>query len=238
MVSLMNKSILIILILLNLAFSCKSENKESVSEIKTITNGTIHKNDSLTFIFNSNKQYIKDSLLNEKSGIVDDYFLRYQSDTCGVLTHKNSELKEMFKGIRIIKGIKTDKKTDTVFVMPSFNYCDEGESYCFYDKTLPRLHTDSYCCHSENFFVCNDIDEDGFNEVGIFYSSCVGRYKSLKIYSLKKNAWQEIYTSIFDIMTKNPNEVEFSDLVKKLSKNKFQICSFSEGQTKWETVKM
>lgn len=233
----MNKNILIIFTLLTLTLSCKFKDNKVV-ETKSTENDTIYKNDSLTYILSANKKFIKDSLLKEKTGIIDHYFSLYQSDNCGVLTHRNSELKEGFEEIRIIKGIRTNKKNDTVFVMPNFNYCDDGESYCFYDKTLPRLYTDSYCCHPDNFFVCSDIDEDGINEVGIFYSTCVSRYKSLRIYSLKKNTWNEIAITTFDIMTKDPTEVMFSNLVKKISKDKFQICSFDEGQTKWITIKM
>lgn len=234
----MNKNILIILTLLALTLSCKFKDNTSVVESKSIENDAVYKNDSLTNVLSANKQFIKDSLLKENSGIIDNYFSQYQTDTCGVLTHDISELKQEFEGIRIIKGIRTNKKSDTVFVLPNFNYCDDGESYCFYDKTLPRLYTDSYCCHPENFFVCSDIDEDGINEVGIFYSSCASRYKSLRIYSLKENTWNEIGIATFDIMTKDPTEVNFGDLVKKVSKDKFQICIFDDGQTKWETIEM
>jgi hypothetical protein len=234
----MNKNIVFILTLLSLTFSCKFKDKTSVVESKTTDKDTIYKNDSLTSLINANKQYFKDSLLNDKSGIIDNYFLLYQVDTCGILPHKNSELKEEFEGIRIVKGIRTEKQSDTLFVMPTFNYCDEGESYCFYDKTLPRLYTDSYCCHPDNFFLCSDIDEDGINEVGIFYSSCASRYKSLRIFSLKNRQWKEIGTSDFDVLTQEPDKVSFEKLVKKISKGKFKICNFIEGQTKWEIIEM
>ncbi|MBK9732624.1 MAG: hypothetical protein IPO83_15325 [Chitinophagaceae bacterium] len=234
----MNKKIAIILTLLTLTFSCKFKDKTSVVENKTTGNDTIYKKDSLTSVINANKQYFKDSLLNEKSGIIDNYFSSYQADSCGILTYKNSELKEEFEGIRIVKGIRTNKQSDTVFVIPTFNYCDDGESYCFYDKTLPRLYTDSYCCHPDNFFLCNDIDEDGINEVGIFYSSCASRYKSLRIFSLKNGKWKEIGTSDFDVLTQDPVKVRFNKLVKKVSKGKFKICNFIEGQTKWEIIEM
>ncbi len=207
-------------------------------ESKKTKTGQIDKTDSLTSILNSNKQYLKDSLLRDNFGVIENYFSIYQSDTCIILTHKNSELKEEFEGIRILKGIKNDKQNDTVFVMPPFNYCDDGESYCFYDKTLPRLYTDSYCCHPDNLFVCNDIDEDGISEIGIFYSSCSSRYKSLRIFSLKNGQWKEIGTSDFDVLTQDPDKVRFEKLVKKLSKGTFELCNFNEGQTKWETIKM
>ena len=97
--------------------------------------------------------------------------------------------------------------------MPSFNYCDGGEFILFFwqnpNKTLHWL------CHPENLFVCPDIDEDGINEIGIFYSSCVSRYKSLRIYSLKQNQWTEIGTSTFEVLTQDPTKVKFESLIKK-----------------------
>jgi hypothetical protein len=181
-----------LLILINLTFSCTYLDKKSNVYSETESSKIIDENDRLISLVNAKKQYFKDSLLKEESGIIDNYFSLYQVGTCGILPHNNSELKEEFEGIRIVKGIRTDKQSDTVFVMPTFNYCDDGESYCFYDKTLPRLYTDSYCCHPGNFFLCNDIDEDGINEVGIFYSSCSSRYKSLIIYGLKNGQWKKI----------------------------------------------
>lgn len=234
----MNKNITIILTLLTLTFSCKFKDKTNVVETKAKDDRKIYKSDSLTSILNSNKQFFKDSLLKDNPGIIDYYFLIYQSDTCGILIHKNSDLKEEFEGIKFITGIRTKNQKDTVFVMPTFNYCDDGESYYFFDKTLPRLNTDSYCCHPDNFFVTSDIDEDGINEIGIFYSSCVSRYKSLRIYSLKQNSWKEIATSTFDIMTKDPTTVRYSDLVRKIQRNKFKLCNFNEGQIIWETITM
>lgn len=231
------KKILPILTIFVLALSCNPKKTDN-AEQKNIDTGQVNIIDTLTPILISNKQYIKDSLLKDRNGVIDNYFSKYQSDTCGILTHENSKLKEAFEGIRILKGIKANKRKDTVFVMPSFNYCDDGESYCFYDKTLPRLYTDSYCCHPDNLFVCEDIDEDGVNEIGIFYSSCSSRYKSLIIYTLKQNSWKEIATSTFDVLTKDPTNVKFGDLVKKVSKGKFKICNFDEGQTKWDMIEM
>jgi hypothetical protein len=232
----MIRKFVMILLTFALTSSCNLKDKTSIAEIPKTDNGQVYKNDSLTSIFNSNKQFLKDTLLKDKFGVIDNYFSKYQSDTCGIFTHKNSELKEEFEGVRIVKGIRTTKEKDTVLVIPNFNYCDDGESYCFYDKTLPRLYTDSYCCHPDNFFVCTDIDEDGTNEVGIFYSSCSSRYKSLRIYSLKNDTWKKIGVGTFDIMTKDPTKVKYSDLVKKIGKDKFQICNFNEGQTEWKTI--
>jgi len=217
-------------------FSC-NEIKEKSNEIDSKANiEKLFENDSLTVLLNSNKEFLKDSLLNENSGIIESYFSKYQSDSCGILTYKNSELKENFEGVNVVKGIRPDKQNDTVFVVPAFNYCEEGDSYYFFDKSLPRLQTDSYCCHPANFFVISDIDEDGTNEIGIFYSTCVSRYKSLRIYTLKDNDWKEIGTSDFDVLTQDPSKVNYSDLVRKISKNKFEICNFWDGKTEWRML--
>lgn len=234
----MTKLLVTIFIAFTLTTSCNLNDKTRIAEPEKTDKNQVYRNDSLTSILNSNKQFFKDSLLIDTLGVIDNYFSKYHSDTCGIFVHKNSELKEEFKGIRIVQGIKANKQKDSVFVVPNFNYCDDGESYFFYDKTLPRLYIDSYCCHPDNFFVCADIDEDGINEVGIYYSSCSSRYKSLRIYSLKQNSWKKIGTSTFDVMTKDPTKIKFADLVKKISKDKFSICNFGDGQTRWETIVM
>ena len=186
---------------------------------------------------NQNLEFFRDSLLNDKFGILDNYFKIYRTDTCRSSNLKISELKKEFVGIREIKGIRNDKIRDSVFVMPRFNECEAG-TYCFFDKNLPRLTTDSYCCHPNNIFVVDDIDEDGIREIGIFYSSCTSRYKSLIVYTLKQNIWREIANSDFDVLTKDPTKVKFENLVRKIDKNKFQICNFLEGKTKWKTIKI
>jgi hypothetical protein len=194
--------------------------------------------DSLKAALERNMNFFADSLLKAGKTVIQTYRARYQKDTCGIITYRNSVLKEEFEDVKIIKGISRHKTVDSVFVMPPFNYCDEGDSYCFYDKTLPRLYTDSYCCHPDNLFVINDIDEDGIKEIGIYYSSCASRYKALVIYSLKNGGWKRIGDSIFDIATRDPGKVQFDQLVKKISKRKFKICNFVDGQTKWETIRM
>jgi len=194
--------------------------------------------DSLKIILKRNMDFFADTLLKGNRTIIQAYMSKYQVDTCGINTYNDSSLKSEFEGIKIVKGINRDKNTDTVFVVPTFNYCDDGESYCFYDKTLPRLQTDSYCCHPENLFVIEDIDEDGTREIGIYYSSCASRYKSLRIYSLKNGQWKEIGCSTFDILTRDPQNIKLNKLVRKITKGKFKICNFIDGRTKWETITM
>jgi hypothetical protein len=182
-------------------------------------------------------QFFKDSILKGADGVIDNYFETYRTDTCEVYSLTPASLREDFEGVRAIKGIRVTKSTDTVFVVPRISWC-EGNSYCFFDKTLPRLQTDSECCHPSKVFVVDDIDEDGVREIGIWYSSCTSRFKSLLIYTLKKNTWQEIASSDFDILTQDPSKVVYSNLVKKIKKGKFKICNFLEGDTYWTTITM
>jgi len=186
----------------------------------------------------SSINYFSDSLLRTNNKILEDYLEKYQLEKCGNQNYTNKQLRDDFKGIRIIKNIRNNAQQDTVFVVPSFNYCDDGEAYVFYDRCIPRLLTDSYCCNPDNLFVIDDINEDGINEIGIYYSSCVSRYKSLRIFSLKQNSWNEITRSTFDIHTQDPDKVNFSDLVRKVGKNQFRICQFEDGRKEWITVIM
>jgi len=58
----------------------------------------------------------------------------------------------------------------------------------------------------------------------------------LRIFSLKQNFWDAIASSTFDINTQDPDKVKFSDLVRKVKKNQFEICNFEDGKTYWKTV--
>jgi hypothetical protein len=231
----MKRNFIIFLTFLTIIFSCKFKEDQFVDISKPKEKKQVKKKYTKNILQNQSKQFFKDSLLNDKFGIIDNYFKIYKTDTCADNNLKISELKAEFEGIRNIKGITKNKTKDTVFVMPRFNECEAG-TYCFFDKNLPRLKTDSYCCHPDDLFVIDDLDEDGIREIGIFYSSCSGRDKSLIIYSLKQNNWKEIGTSDFDVLTQDPTKVKFENLVIKINKNKFKICNFIDGEKKWETI--
>jgi hypothetical protein len=194
--------------------------------------------DSLKVAFKKNIDFFANVLLKRHSVIIRNYIRKYQPDTCRVIAYKNNDLKEDFEGVKTIRSVYSNKKADAVFVVPPFNYCDEGDSYCFYDQTLPRLYTESNCCHPNNLFILPDIDEDGVREIGIYYSSCTSRFKALNIYSLKSGKWKEIASSTFDTFMKDPDKVRLDTLVKKISKAKFKICNFADGKTEWEIVTM
>ena len=194
--------------------------------------------DSLRIAFKRNIDFFARVLLKGHGAVIRNYVQKYHGDTCGVIAYKNNNLKEGFEGVKTIRSVYSNRKADAVFVVPPFNHCDEGDSYCFYDQTLPRLYTESNCCHPNNLFILPDIDEDGIKEIGIYYSSCSSRFKALNIYSLKNGKWKEIASSTFDIFIKDPDKVRVNTLVKKISKSKFKICDFADGKTEWKIVTM
>lgn len=214
------------------------QNVETADSVKTKVKQGQPNADNSKDLVNQNIFFFADSLLKCDRTLIQTLVNKYQNDSCKILTYKTDALKSEYEGIRTVPDINGNKIKDSVFVLPPFNLCNDGQSYYFFDKTIPRLPTDSYCCHPDNLFVVQDIDEDGIKEIGIFYSSCASRYKSLKIFTLKNGEWKEIATSDFDVMTKDPGTVKFESLVKKTSKGEFKICNFIDEQTKWETVKM
>jgi hypothetical protein len=176
--------------------------------------------DSLLTKLNDNMLFLGDSLLTNKATLLKHLVNIYQVDTCGIIAYQDSTLKKSFDGFKAIGAINGNKIPDTIFVLPPFNYCDDGDSYYFFDTTLPRLYTDSYCCHPDNLFSIGDIDEDGITEVCIFYSSCASRFKSLITYSLKNNRWTQIGRCTFDVGFMKPAKEK---RVRKIGKGKFEM---------------
>jgi hypothetical protein len=102
-------------------------------------------------ILEENLTFIADSLLKGHSAIVRNYIQRYGVDTCSIFTYDNKDLKAGFEGLASVNDINGNGRADSVFVMPPFNSCENGESYCFTDSSLPRLQTDSECFSPETF---------------------------------------------------------------------------------------
>jgi hypothetical protein len=182
--------------------------------------------------------YLGDSLLVNHSNYLKDYISKYKLDTCEIQYISSFALKSEFKGVLKIGDINNDNSDDSVFVLNSFLMCDPGDTYCFTSSSLPPLHTESECCHPSCLFLCPDINEDGIHEIGIYFSSCASRFKSLKIFTLYDNKWNAIGVSDFDIQTKDPSQVPFTCLVRKVSKNIFSICNFLDERTFWDTINL
>lgn len=213
-------------------FACNG-NGPATEHTKDSTTAYVRKvdKDSLQNVLNGNARFIGDSLLKNKFALITNYLSKYQPDTCFTLTYKDSVLRDGFEAPKDIGDINGDKIRDTVLVMPPFNYCDEGESYAFFDTTLPRLFADSYCCHPENLFSIGDIDEDGISEICIFYSTCVSRFKSLLVYTLKDNRWTQVGQCAFDIAFMKPAK---QLRVRKTGKGKFEMLEIVDKETNRE----
>lgn len=218
---------------LTILFSCKESKFENKQNQPTRVFQKINK-DSLLSKLNDNILLFGDSLLTNKATLLKHLIFFYQIDTCGILAYEDSILKEGFEGFKTIGDINGNKIPDTIFVLPPFNYCDDGYSYYFFDTTLPRLYTDSYCCHPYNLFPIGDIDEDGITEICIFYSSCASRFKSLIAYSLKIDKWKQIGRCTFDIGFMKPDKEK---RVRKTGKGKFEMLEIVDKKENKEWKK-
>lgn len=189
--------------------------------------------DSLGRQLNANLHFISDSLLPGKALILERYIQTYQPDSCGIIAYTDRELRSGFEGVKDLGDINGDKIPDTVFVIPPFNFCDEGYSYSFFDTTLPRMLTDSYCCHPDNLFSVGDIDEDGIAELCLFHSVCTSRFKSLRVYSLKGGQWKQVGDCTFDIAYAKPVKEE---RVRKIARGKFEMLEITdkENNKQWK----
>ncbi|MGE7775252.1 hypothetical protein ACQKLP_11040 [Chitinophaga sp. NPDC101104] len=219
-------------LILTISFSCKEPTINNTHHPSTTVVQKINEV-SLLSKLNDNLLFIGDSLFTGKAVLIKELVSKYQHDTCGFIAYKDSVLKAGFEGVKIVGDINGNKSNDTVFVLPSFNYCDEGDSYYFFDTSLPRLYTDSYCCRPDNLFPIGDIDEDGISEICIFYSSCASRFKSLIAYSLKKKTWKAIGRCTFDIEFV---EADKEKRVRKMGKGKFEMLEIvdKEENKKWK----
>lgn len=212
--------------------SCKNQTSDKPQSVTTVHTQKINR-DSLEHKLKENLRFIGDSLLTGKTFLLQKYIDNYQPDTCVIITYEDTTLRSGFEGVKNVGDINGDNIPDTVFVLPPFNFCDDGYSYSFFDSTLPRLFTDSYCCHPDNLFSIGDIDEDGTSEICIFHSSCASRFKSLIAYSLKNGQWKQIGRCTYDIAFMKPDKEK---RVRKISKGKFEMLEIvdKEENKKWE----
>ncbi|RZJ54150.1 MAG: hypothetical protein EOO44_06025 [Flavobacterium sp.] len=148
------------------------------------------------------------------------------------------------EGFQNLDDLNGDGKDDSVFVLHALNYCEEGDSYYFTDNRISRILTDSNCCHPSSIINIGDIDEDGKCEIAQYYSSCASAYKSIIIYSLKKDGWKEIESFTFMLNDKYTIDKDFKKLFKKTSKHHLEYFEISDitgdGEliTAWKKIKI
>ncbi|MES2778169.1 MAG: hypothetical protein V4722_28595 [Bacteroidota bacterium] len=243
----------ILLILLFLLVCCKEKAvdieanpQKNSTKVRSRASAT----EGADLIKSTDYKFFSDSVFGGYEATLKYYLTRYHADSCKPLTYAKSELHS--RGFVKLGSIHLDGKIDSVFVLPPLNYCSfrneiysGGMGYYFTDTTLPRLQTDSECCSPSCIFLVGDIDENGVSEIGQFYSSCVGHYKSLYVYSLKGNTWKEVGHSIFDIQMMDSKK-PLRSFVRKTGRRKFEMLEITDlgqdrtkvGKPNWIQFKM
>jgi hypothetical protein len=180
-------------------------------------------------VLSTDYSFIGDSILKRHKALLAHYFKVYNAKNCKAQVYSKKSLREGFEGFKRLGDINSDGKIDSIFVLNPLGMCeaDTGQSYYFTNNNIPRLVSHSYCCHPRNIFSVGDIDEDGISEIGQYYSSCVSRYKSLHIYSLKNHKWKEIGVSTFDLKYMSYDK-PFSHYVRKNGKNRFEMLEVTD----------
>jgi hypothetical protein len=254
---------LILLITLLSFLSCRKDSKKSGIEIKQKhkTSKTIvweslsfeeqikqmKDNTPKDFIISNDVAYINDSILKGKFKLdISKYELYSKKNKCYPDRISKKTISEFYnQGFKNLGDLNGDKKDDLVFVLHALNSCEEGDSYYFTNNKIPRIQTESHCCHPESIFSIGDIDEDGGNEIAEYYSSCSSNFKSFRIWTLKNNKWK--FIEQFGFFYNNGKYEAFKDfdkLYKKISKNKFKFLEISDmlanGKMvkEWRTVTM
>jgi len=181
-------------------------------------------------VLSNDIQFINDSILKGKFKLdISKYEVESTKKECYPIRLQKKMFDEFYnEGFNDLGDLNGNKKADSVFVLHALNHCEEGDSYYFTDNSIPRIITDSNCCHPYNILNLGDIDEDGKSEIAEYYSSCASRYKAITIYSLKNNMWKEIKSFSFVLNDKYSIEMDFKKLFKKTSKNHLQYYEISD----------
>ncbi|WP_269225034.1 hypothetical protein [Flavobacterium eburneipallidum] len=197
-------------------------------------------------ILSNDIQFINDSILEGKFKLdLSRYELENSKKECFPTIMKKEDFyeytleadkktKKEFKNLGDLNG---DGKNDFVFILPSLGWCEEGQSYYFTNNKIPRILTESNCCHIEGIFSIGDIDEDGGNEIAEFNSSCASNFKVFKIWTLKNDKWELVDDFLFFINNgKYDAFKDFNKMYKKISKNKFKFLEISDRRANGEIV--
>lgn len=243
--------------------ACKNEveNKPSISQ-KSLSEkltydeqiAKLKANKPRNSILSNDIEFINDSILKGKFKLnISRYELENKKKNCFPVILKKEEFYEFSleayrttkKEFKIIGDINADGKDESVFILPGLGWCEEGQSYYFTDNKIPRIQTESNCCHIESIFSIGDIDEDGGNEIAEYNSSCSSNFKIINIWTLKNNKWKLVEQ--FDFYINNGKYEAFKDfhkLYKKTAKSKFKFLEISdrrangEAVMEWKTIKM
>lgn len=230
-------------------FACKTETEKIESRAKSKVNVSENfsyeeelnkrkENTTKDSVLSNDIQFINDSILKGKFKLdISKYSDESSKNKCYPIRLNKNIFNEFYnEGFEYIGDLNGDGKEDYVFVLPALNYCEEGDSYYFTNNNIPRILTDSNCCHPNNIINIGDIDEDGNMEIAEYYSSCASRYKAITIYSLKNSKWNEIKSFSFVLNDKYSIEKDFKKLFRKTSKNQLEYYEINDVDIKNELV--
>lgn len=170
-----------------------------------------------------------------------DTFLNW---ICYPIVYDKSKILNNFEKPLMVGDINNDDIDDWVFVLPRVNHCEEGDAYYFSSPEIPRLKTDSQCCHPRSIFPLGDIDGDGGIEIGEYYSSCASRFKSISLWTLKNGKWLLINNISFTLNDEFKAFDDFEKLVRKKPNGKHEILEIYDyklgggNQKRWVDIDM
>ncbi len=219
-------------------FTEKLSYDEQIEELKA--------NKPKNSILSNDIQFINDSILTGKFKLdISRYEIENKKKECFPIIIEKEEFYEYSleskrttkKEFKLLGDINADGKDDFVFILPGLGLCEEGQSYYFTDNKIPRIQTESNCCHIESVFSIGDIDEDGGIEIAEYYSSCASSFKSINIWTLKNSKWKLVSDFTFKINNEYKAFDDFNKLHKKISKGKFKFLEIYDINGKGELLK-
>jgi hypothetical protein len=232
-------------------FSCTKENNVVIESGKNNVDLKFNKQVKIETekdsILSNDIDFINDSILQGRFELdISKYETEDKRNDCNPIVLSKKIIDEFYnQGFNKLGDLNGDGKIDSVFVLHALNYCEDGDSYYFTDNRIPRIKTDSNCCHPESIFSIGDIDEDGGNEIAQYYSSCASAFKSINIWTLKNRKWKLVSNFIFH--SNNGKYEAFKDfhkLYKKINKGKFKFLEISDVKAngkpimEWKTITM
>jgi hypothetical protein len=193
-------------------------------------------------VFANDVHFISKKLLKGKYKIDLTPYDTITRDFCRPDLLDSRQTIENFEGFNNVGDLDGDQMDDYAFVLHPINRCEEGQSYYFSKSAIPRIETDSYCCHPQSLFSIGDIDEDGRDELGEYYSSCSSRYKAMTVWSLKNGKWKEMKSFSYVLNDKYSLFSDFKKLFKKVHKGELSYLEITDVDVKgrlvsqWKTV--
>jgi hypothetical protein len=194
----------------------------------------IKENTSKDSVLSFDQEFINKEILKGKYKVELEKYLK--EDCYPFRLNRVIQIQE-FEGFQNIGDIDNDMKDDFVFVLNPLSYCEEGQSYYFSNPTIERIYTESNCCHPNSIFSIGDIDEDGRNEIGQYYSSCASRFKKINIWTNNGNNWELVDEIAFTINDEFEVFKDFNKLYKKKSKGILEFLEISDINANGELIK-